>query len=68
MESINGGYLALAFVGIVFFGLQFWWIGMTIRNGKNEQVRLDQDHMGEAKNRLERIYAKSSRDDVDKSS
>ena len=38
MENINGGYVALAFVGIVFFALQAWWISMTLRNGKNERV------------------------------
>ena len=58
MENINGGYVALALVGIVFFGLQFWWISMTIRNGKNERVLANQNQTDEIKNRLEKIFAK----------
>ena len=59
MENINGGYVALALVGIIFFGLQFWWISMTIRNGKNERVVVNQNQTEEIKNRLEKIFAKS---------
>ncbi len=59
MENINGGYVALAFVGIVFFGLQLWWISMTIMNGKNERVIVNQTQTDEIKNRLEKIFAKS---------
>ena len=59
MENINGGYLALAFVGIVFFGLQAWWIRMTIMNGKNERVLVNQNQTDEIKNRLEKIFANS---------
>ncbi len=59
MENINGGYVALAFVGIVFFGLQFWWISMTIRNGKNERALENQNQLKEIKNRLEKIFIKN---------
>ena len=59
MENINSGYVALTFVGIIFFGLQAWWIGMTIRNGKNERVLVNQNQTEEIKNRLEKIFAKS---------
>ena len=59
MENINGGYVALALVGIVFFGLQFWWISMTIRNGTNERVLVNQNQTEELKNRLEKIFSKS---------
>ena len=59
MENINGGYVALAFVGLVFLGLQFWWISMTIRNGKNERVFVNQNQTDEIKNRLEKIFSKS---------
>ncbi len=59
MESINGGYLALAVVGIVFLGLQFWWINMTIRNGSNERVLRNQNQTDEIKKKLEKIFAKS---------
>ena len=41
MENINGGYVALVVVGIVFLGLQFWWISMTIKNERNEKVLLN---------------------------
>ena len=59
MENLNSGYVALAFVGIVFFGLQFWWISMTIRNGTNERALVNQNQTDEIKNRLEKIFAKS---------
>ena len=59
MENINGGYVSLAFIGILFFGLQVWWINMTIRNGKNERVLVNQNQTEEIKNRLEKIFAKS---------
>ena len=58
-ENINSGYVALIFVGIVFFCLQVWWISMTIRNGQNERVLLNQNQMDEIKKRLEKIFAKS---------
>ena len=59
MENINSGYVALAFIGILFFGLQVWWINMTIRNGKNERVLVNQNQTDEFKKRLEKIFAKS---------
>ena len=59
MESINSGYVALAFVGIVFFGLQAWWISMTIRNGKNERVLVTENQTDEIKKRLEKIFSKT---------
>ena len=55
MENINGGYAALAIVGIVFLALQFWWISMTIRNGR---VLLNQNQTDEIRNRLEKIFSK----------
>ena len=58
MENINGGYASLAIVGIVFFALQFWWISMTIRNGRNERVLLNQNQTEEIKKRLEKIFSK----------
>ena len=59
MENVNGGYVALAFVGTCFLGLQFWWISMTIRNGKNERVLASQNQSEEIKNRLEKIFEQS---------
>ena len=58
MENMNGGYVALAVVGIVFFGLQVWWISMTIRNGRNERVLTNQNQTDEIKKRLEKIFSK----------
>ena len=58
MENINGGYVALAVVGIVFLSLQVWWISMTIRNGKNERVLINQNQTDEIKKRLEKIFSK----------
>ncbi len=58
MENINGGYVALAVVGLVFFALQVWWISMTIRNGRNERVLINQNQTDEIKKRLEKIFSK----------
>ena len=60
MESMNGGYVALAVVGSVFLGLQVWWISMTIRNGRNERVLINQSQTDEIKKRLEKIFSKSN--------
>ena len=58
MENINGGYVALAVVGLVFLALQVWWISMTIRNGRNERVLMKQNQTDEIKKRLEKIFSK----------
>jgi len=58
MANINGGYVALVVVGIVFLGLQFWWISMTIKNERNEKVLLNQNQTDEIKKRLEKIFSK----------
>ena len=58
MENINGGYVALAVVGFVFLGLQVWWISMTIRNGRNGRVLINQNQTDEIKKRLEKIFSK----------
>ena len=57
MENINGGYVALVVVGIVFLGLQFWWISMTIKNERNEKVLLNQNQTDEIKKRFEKIFS-----------
>ena len=57
MENINGGYVALVVVGIVFLGLQFWWISMTIKNERNEKVVLNQNQTDEIKKRLDKIFS-----------
>ncbi len=56
MENMNGGYVALVVVGLIFLGLQAWWISMTIRNGRNERVLINQTD--EIKKRLEKIFLK----------
>ena len=58
MENINGGYVALVVVGLMFFALQIWWISMTISNGKNERVLINQNQTDEIKKRLEKIFSK----------
>ena len=57
MENINGGYVALVVVGIIFLGLQFWWISMTIKNERNEKILLNQNQTDEMKKRLEKIFS-----------
>ena len=57
MENINGGYVALVVVGIIFLGLQFWWISMTIKNERNEKVVLNQYQTDEIKKRLDKIFS-----------
>ena len=57
MENINGGSVALVVVGIVFLGLQFWWISMTIKNERNEKILLNQNQTDEIKKRLEKIFS-----------
>ena len=58
MENINGGYVALVVVGIIFLGLQCWWISLTIKNERNEKVLLNQNQTDEIKKRLEKIFSK----------
>ena len=58
MENINGGYLDLGVFAVVFVALQVWWISMTIRNGSNNKVLLNPDHIGEIKKRLEKNLSK----------
>ena len=60
MSNINGGYVALVLVGVIFLGLQFWWISMTIKNGMNERVLNTQSQTDDIKKRLERIFSKSN--------
>ncbi len=59
MGNINGGYVALALVGIIFFGLQAWWISMTIWNGKNQRALAKQNQTDDIKKSLEKIFAKN---------
>ena len=60
MDIMNTGYTALAFVAILFLALQVWWIGMTIRNGRNETVSMNQQKSDMMRNRLEKIFSKSN--------
>ncbi len=58
IENINGGFIALSIVGVVFLGLQVWWISMTIRNNRNQRVLINPNETEEIKKRLERIFFK----------
>ncbi len=60
MTNMNSGYVALIFVGVVFFILQVWWLSMTIRNGKDERGLTKQNQTEEIKKRLEKIFTKSN--------
>ncbi len=57
MDNINGGYVALVLVGLMFLGLQIWWISMTIRNGRNERVLINQNQTEEIRKSLEKIFS-----------
>ena len=56
IEDINSGYFVLALVGVVFVGLLFWWIGMTIRNGRKDRPITNQNKLDEIKKSLERTF------------
>ncbi len=58
MESFNSGYIALAIVGLIFLGLQFWWISMVIKNGTERKVLTNIDQTEQIKKRLERTFQK----------
>ncbi len=60
MERINGGYLALIVVGLIFFGLQVWWIGMTLRNGISKRGLINDRKTSEMKKKLEKIFQNNS--------
>ena len=49
---MNNGFISLAVVAALFLALQVWWIGMTIRNGRNERVRTNQSQTDEIKKNI----------------
>ncbi|MFL0731693.1 MAG: hypothetical protein AB8A41_09875 [Prochlorococcus sp.] len=63
--EMNAGYVGLGISLLLFLGLQVWWLGMTIRNGRKEteafdfrsQAKLKQSD--EIKKQLEKIFSKS---------
>ena len=57
--EVRPGTIPLATLGIIFAGLQLWWIGMTIRNDKNEKLLINQHQTAEIKKRLEKIFLSS---------
>ncbi len=58
MENLDGGYAALVVVGLVFLGLQIWWISLIIKNGMDQSVLTNQNQTEEIKKRLEKIFSK----------
>ncbi len=53
------GTLELAFLGIAFFALQVWWISMTIKNGRKEEILESYlDPLTSIKKRLEQLLKK----------
>ncbi len=60
LDSLNGGYIALGIVGVIFLALQAWWISMTIFNRRKKSILLDNHKSAEIKKRLEKIFLKSN--------
>ncbi len=56
MEHINGGHIALGFVGFLFLVLQVWWISLTLKNGRNERFDVNLNQTNEIKKRLEKLF------------
>ena len=56
MDRLNTGFIALGTVGILFLGLQIWWISMTIGNTRNKSNSSDQSRIDQIKDRLERSF------------
>ena len=53
------GTLEFAVLGIAFLALQVWWIRMTIRNGRQEEVlETNLDPLATTKKRLENLLKK----------
>ena len=59
IDKINGGYIALAVVGSIFFALQVWRTGLTISNGRNEQILIIESQSDEIKKKLEKTFLES---------
>ena len=58
MERLNGGNISLVIVGTIFLGLQIWWLSMTISNGRNKRILINQNQTDEIKKRLEKTFSK----------
>ena len=56
MDRLNTGFITLGIVVILFFGLQIWWIRMTIVNTWNKSNSSDQSPIDQVKDRLERSF------------
>ena len=65
--EVRTGSIPLATLAVIFAGLQVWWIGITIRNGrKAEKVvanrraakLLQKDPLKDQKERLEKLVKK----------
>ncbi len=58
------GTIELILLGAFFFGLQFWWIRMTIKNGRTGEVdkwgqrflSKEDNDMEQIKKRLEKLF------------
>ncbi len=59
IKNINSGYFALVVVGVIFFALQFWWLSMTIRNGRNQRDELKIYETDDIRKRLEKIFSRT---------
>ena len=57
----QGGF-ELIFIALVFIGLQFWWITMTIKNGRTGEV----DKMGEKEYESKDNQIEANKQDLEK--
>tara|TARA_B100001250_G_C19719778_1_gene753265 strand:- start:987 stop:1178 length:192 start_codon:yes stop_codon:yes gene_type:complete len=62
--EIRPGTFPLIFFGLAFLALQFWWISMTIRNGKKSlnknksKLDLKEDKLAQQRKILEKLLEK----------
>ena len=56
MDNINGGYISLVFVLVLFLLLQAWWISMTIRNNSDERALAIDNQTDLLREKLEKVF------------
>tara|TARA_B100000700_G_scaffold292318_1_gene352176 strand:- start:347 stop:517 length:171 start_codon:yes stop_codon:yes gene_type:complete len=53
------GTIEFSFLGIAFLALQFWWIKMTLNNGRKQKIlSTNPDPLAKDKKRLENLLKK----------
>ena len=56
------GTIELIFFALIFLGLQFWWIRMTIKNGRTGEV----DKWGQKTNKIKPNELEKAKQDLEK--